>query len=132
MIRPRNCNHSYHEDGLDEHFARGQAGHADLSVKKRELRVRREKRVLPKLRLHMRKTARETSQSIKQAVVRIEAVYGEPDLRGPTGRHQTGALLELMEACQMRFCIRQKRPPHLRSEERHVGKECRSRWSPYH
>src|SRR5260221_10310829 len=23
-------------------------------------------------------------------------------------------------------------PPHLRSEERRVGKECRSRWSPYH
>src|ERR1035437_10002718 len=22
-------------------------------------------------------------------------------------------------------------PPHPRSEERHVGKECRSRWSPY-
>src|SRR2546422_11275531 len=24
------------------------------------------------------------------------------------------------------------RPEHLRSEERRVGKECRSRWSPYH
>ena len=23
-------------------------------------------------------------------------------------------------------------PPHPRSEERRVGKECRSRWSPYH
>ena len=23
-------------------------------------------------------------------------------------------------------------PVHLRSEERRVGKECRSRWSPYH
>src|SRR5256886_15393763 len=23
-------------------------------------------------------------------------------------------------------------PPHGRSEERRVGKECRSRWSPYH
>src|SRR5690348_18122588 len=23
-------------------------------------------------------------------------------------------------------------PPHRRSEERRVGKECRSRWSPYH
>ena len=22
--------------------------------------------------------------------------------------------------------------PHFRSEERRVGKECRSRWSPYH
>src|SRR3712207_7876084 len=25
-----------------------------------------------------------------------------------------------------------KTPDHLRSEERRVGKECRSRWSPYH
>ena len=25
-----------------------------------------------------------------------------------------------------------ERPPPYRSEERRVGKECRSRWSPYH
>src|SRR3989475_6989047 len=25
-----------------------------------------------------------------------------------------------------------ERPQHQRSEERRVGKECRSRWSPYH
>ena len=28
--------------------------------------------------------------------------------------------------------IRDPRPGHVRSEERRVGKECRSRWSPYH
>src|SRR2546425_9699843 len=27
---------------------------------------------------------------------------------------------------------RRELPLHLRSEERRVGKECRSRWSPYH
>ena len=27
---------------------------------------------------------------------------------------------------------RWQRPQYLRSEERRVGKECRSRWSPYH
>ena len=27
---------------------------------------------------------------------------------------------------------RQQQEKHLRSEERRVGKECRSRWSPYH
>src|SRR2546425_8673462 len=27
---------------------------------------------------------------------------------------------------------RRKYSPHWRSEERRVGKECRSRWSPYH
>ena len=26
----------------------------------------------------------------------------------------------------------QRSTPHSRSEERRVGKECRSRWSPYH
>src|SRR2546430_15197678 len=26
----------------------------------------------------------------------------------------------------------ERRPPGYRSEERRVGKECRSRWSPYH
>src|SRR3712207_9125708 len=29
-------------------------------------------------------------------------------------------------------CLLQSRPKHWRSEERRVGKECRSRWSPYH
>ena len=28
--------------------------------------------------------------------------------------------------------LREKRPLKVRSEERRVGKECRSRWSPYH
>src|SRR2546425_11463576 len=28
--------------------------------------------------------------------------------------------------------LRQRRTEHYRSEERRVGKECRSRWSPYH
>src|SRR5207249_7613284 len=28
--------------------------------------------------------------------------------------------------------VQQRGPHHARSEERRVGKECRSRWSPYH
>ena len=35
----------------------------------------------------------------------------------------------LVIACQN---LMWKNPPHYRSEERRVGKECRSRWSPYH
>src|SRR5215204_7217081 len=31
-----------------------------------------------------------------------------------------------------RPCRRRPRCPRVRSEERRVGKECRSRWSPYH
>ena len=30
------------------------------------------------------------------------------------------------------FSCKMDVPPRLRSEERRVGKECRSRWSPYH
>src|SRR5205809_1841163 len=30
------------------------------------------------------------------------------------------------------WCIRRTEASTLRSEERRVGKECRSRWSPYH
>ena len=29
-------------------------------------------------------------------------------------------------------CVRHAKPAMVRSEERRVGKECRSRWSPYH
>ena len=31
-----------------------------------------------------------------------------------------------------RSCLGLMRGPAMRSEERRVGKECRSRWSPYH
>src|SRR2546430_10601930 len=33
---------------------------------------------------------------------------------------------------QRTFQVQNKRKPARRSEERRVGKECRSRWSPYH
>ena len=56
------------------------------------------------------------------------ALHGEGDLLlevlvavvvGKLGRTRTVAVLDLVER-------------DLRSEERRVGKECRSRWSPYH
>ena len=41
----------------------------------------------------------------------------------------TPAMIALME----KTCLRSVQPHLLtRSEERRVGKECRSRWSPYH
>src|SRR5690554_2596906 len=42
--------------------------------------------------------------------------------------------LLMMQRCGFdAFAIRNDRDPHdARSEERRVGKECRSRWSPYH
>ena len=30
------------------------------------------------------------------------------------------------------YLLKQKKEDVIRSEERRVGKECRSRWSPYH
>ena len=44
-----------------------------------------------------------------------------PDLPGTNTFHST----EL-------FRIYEETPGYTRSEERRVGKECRSRWSPYH
>src|SRR6266576_2460886 len=41
------------------------------------------------------------------------------DARGPSGRSLTPG-------------VRRRTRDALRSEERRVGKECRSRWSPYH
>ena len=40
---------------------------------------------------------------------------------------QTAAVMERLEPLLV-----QLRPDAVRSEERRVGKECRSRWSPYH
>ena len=47
-----------------------------------------------------------------------------PPVRPPSRRHQPG-VRETLRA-------RQRDVRTVRSEERRVGKECRSRWSPYH
>ena len=39
---------------------------------------------------------------------------------------------EVMELCRKSVEWMDANNPLLRSEERRVGKECRSRWSPYH
>ena len=39
---------------------------------------------------------------------------------------------EFDEYCRKRYGNRYFETEHERSEERRVGKECRSRWSPYH
>src|ERR1035437_6843635 len=61
-------------------------------------------------------------------------------LRGPTGREN--ATTRLSQDCAALHPALFSTPPcregsssrrlHPRSEERRVGKECRSRWSPYH
>ena len=53
------------------------------------------------------------------------------------GRPAPGCYAELLDGSKIGF-MEWDRPPQslllilLRSEERRVGKECRSRWSPYH
>ena len=54
----------------------------------------------------------------------------------PVNRRYQRAYVEITNVCNLRcgFCAPPVRPAAfvLRSEERRVGKECRSRWSPYH
>ena len=42
------------------------------------------------------------------------------------------AFIALFAAALTIFSVVRKHNPSARSEERRVGKECRSRWSPYH
>ena len=61
---------------------------------------------------------------------------GEPPvlLRSVTGLGRTdAAIVKAQGAYQAgEFFSRLQLPARYRSEERRVGKECRSRWSPYH
>ena len=43
-----------------------------------------------------------------------------------------GQFIPLVDARKLGVEICTENIPHRRSEERRVGKECRSRWSPYH
>ena len=65
-------------------------------------------------------------------------------LTGPSGSGKTTTAMRLKEYLEnlgVKVCLLSmdnfflpldQRPPEARSEERRVGKECRSRWSPYH
>ena len=50
-------------------------------------------------------------------------------LNAPTKRHR---LAEWIQKQDPYICCLQETHFRPRSEERRVGKECRSRWSPYH
>ena len=53
---------------------------------------------------------------------------GAPDQAAvPTREDRDGHLVEALRRCEPAAAERV-----VRSEERRVGKECRSRWSPYH
>ena len=66
------------------------------------------------------KSPREMHERIASEIERIEQKYPNP-----LPKEEVFALLD-----HFRYVIPQGGP--MRSEERRVGKECRSRWSPYH
>ena len=51
--------------------------------------------------------------------------------RSPETLQQTG-FPDFVEGAELLFCQTLNILADARSEERRVGKECRSRWSPYH
>src|SRR2546425_13006507 len=54
-----------------------------------------------------------------------------PPARAPCPQANPGLHLAILQACG-RVALAPRRCAVTRSEERRVGKECRSRWSPYH
>src|SRR3989440_3208199 len=74
--------------------------------------------------------------SLQRARVRSLAPRGDQiDVLSDAGAFTitVAASVELHGVCATGGCARsEKAGPVARSEERRVGKECRSRWSPYH
>src|SRR2546430_6111691 len=73
------------------------------------------------------------SSDLKQ---REEDPRGRAGSFGGGGRHVSSSLFEptlTVIACEAKPSgVSRDGGPYSRSEERRVGKECRSRWSPYH
>src|SRR5258706_9153227 len=64
---------------------------------------------------------------------KFEAGSGIPLALGWYGRELRAATAQLVVAPETAVpLLPQQLPEEYRSEERRVGKECRSRWSPYH
>src|ERR1035437_4887462 len=66
---------------------------------------------------------------ISSTAGRARAFVHWRDIRVTTGTASITTRKELKAICVIGASVR---PPDDRSEERRVGKECRSRWSPYH
>ena len=77
-------------------------------------------------------TPRELARrGVGSAYVLARSVVRGPQLRAPAAlRHRFPGGLFAMAEGERRFA--DELPEDWRSEERRVGKECRSRWSPYH
>ena len=67
---------------------------------------------------------------IAAAQTAADMTYAKPHAFLPTGGSNRRAAR--MQAAALRWLVRMAALLTARSEERRVGKECRSRWSPYH
>ena len=83
-----------------------------------------------------KRTGLEEGTPIKQPIV--ELYYKSDPLGDPMLNDEHVRMLKLATPPELAWMKRMALKintilrPHLRSEERRVGKECRSRWSPYH
>src|SRR3712207_3131980 len=69
----------------------------------------------------------------RETTVVWERTTGRPLVRALVWQDtRTGPLVEQLAARPEAALVRERTGLELRSEERRVGKECRSRWSPYH
>ena len=77
----------------------------------------------------LRKLSDALLENIQQGLNQADLTYGECTAYATPRR--LAVLIKDLASAQADKRI-EKRGPAVRSEERRVGKECRSRWSPYH
>ena len=68
---------------------------------------------------------KETADLVQNFMSLINTIIISPRRWGKSSLVNKAAKLAMAQDSNLRIC-------HIRSEERRVGKECRSRWSPYH
>ena len=70
--------------------------------------------------------------ALRDALSELDVLTAAPD-GGRSKEHRVKFLLSKIAALRSGFGVDElNRAALIRSEERRVGKECRSRWSPYH
>ena len=67
------------------------------------------------------------SIKIRVAFAQLALLTGVPALKAKTNN-----IIKFTKGIHIRIIVMIQSPIVTRSEERRVGKECRSRWSPYH
>ena len=62
----------------------------------------------------------------------IDDILAEIDRKRGGGSKSTESVTEIISETELHSAMNSTSHTRMRSEERRVGKECRSRWSPYH